>query len=281
MLQNILIIFSAILHDENLSTLSVTNTIDTQAPRIHHTLQRNYDPPPPPSDNSTHSTPHNSPQQGSSNTLFTGQQPLNETQFHTTTPSIQSPQPIQYLPAHPPVPSTTPPFLTINTLHTNPIPNVTTSRTLSRPPLPLIQNNPISYNLVGTNSHSQSVSSNTQSNPNIQPTSTHFHTHIPSTRTQTIPPTQLIPTQPQINVLIISSTSSILSTTHTIPPTTIPLPTLNTPTYINSATSISEPNKPFDILDHNYTPEVYLQHIEARVTFSLGLQPPTAHEYKF
>ena len=48
--------------------------------------------------------------------------------------------------------------------------------------------------------------------------------------------------------------------------------TLNTPTYINSATSISEPIKPFDGLDHNYTPEEYLQHIEARVTFSLGLQ---------
>ena len=57
--------------------------------------------------------------------------------------------------------------------------------------------------------------------------------------------------------------------------------TLNTPTYINSATSISEPIKSFDGLDHNYTPEEYLQHIEARVTFSLGLQPPTAHEYKF
>ena len=56
--------------------------------------------------------------------------------------------------------------------------------------------------------------------------------------------------------------------------------TLSTPTYINSATSISEPIKPFDGLDHNYTPE-YLQHIEARVTFFLGLQPTTVNEYKF
>ena len=39
--------------------------------------------------------------------------------------------------------------------------------------------------------------------------------------------------------------------------------------------------KPFDGLDHKYTPEEYLQHIEARVTFSLGLQPTTSHEYKF
>ena len=53
------------------------------------------------------------------------------------------------------------------------------------------------------------------------------------------------------------------------------------PTYIDSSTSISEPIKPFDGLDHNYTPEEYLQHIEARVTFSLGLQPTLEHEYKF
>ena len=52
-------------------------------------------------------------------------------------------------------------------------------------------------------------------------------------------------------------------------------------TYINSSTSISEPIKPFDGLDHNYTPEEYLQHIEARVTFSLGLQPTSEHEFKF
>ena len=53
------------------------------------------------------------------------------------------------------------------------------------------------------------------------------------------------------------------------------------PTYINSSTSISEPIRPFDGLDHNYTPEEYLQHIETRVTFSLGLQPTSEHEYKF
>ena len=57
--------------------------------------------------------------------------------------------------------------------------------------------------------------------------------------------------------------------------------TMSHPTYINSSTSISEPIKPFDGLDHNYTPEEYLQHIEARVTFSLGLQPTSEHEYKF
>ena len=53
------------------------------------------------------------------------------------------------------------------------------------------------------------------------------------------------------------------------------------PIYIKSSTSISEPIKPFDGLDHNYTPEEYSQHIEARVTFSLGLQPTSDYEYKF
>ena len=266
---------------ENPSTLSVTKTIDTQPPQINHTIQQNYDPPPLPSDYSTHSTHHNSPQQGSSNTFSTRQQLLHETQFHTTTPPMRSSQTIQYLPAQPLVPSITPPILTINTLHTNPITNVTTSRTLSRPPLPLIQNISLSYNFTSSKILSKSVSNNSQSNPNLQPSSTNFHTHIPSTMTQTIPPTQLIPTQPQLNVLNIPPTSSNLSTTHTIPPTTVPLPTLSTPTYIYSATSISEPIKPFDGLDQNYTPEEYLHHIEARVTFSLGLQPTTVHEYNF
>ena len=71
------------------------------------------------------------------------------------------------------------------------------------------------------------------------------------------------------------------ATYNTTPPSTITHSTLSHPTYINSSTSISEPNKPFDGLDHNYTPEEYLQHIEVRVTFSLGLQPTSEPEYKF
>ena len=270
-----------LFNKENPSTLSVTNTSEIQTSSIHNILQRNYDPPPPPSNHSTHSTPHNSSQQGSSNIFSTRQPTLNETQFQTTTPPTQSPQTIPYIPAQQPVQSVTQSTFTINTLHTNPITNVTTSHTLSPPPIPLIQNNPLSYNIASTNIQSQFSSNNTQSNSNVQPFSTHFQTHIPSTINQTLQPVQTLPIQPQVNVLIIPSTSSNPSTTHTIPPTTIPLPTLNTPTYNNSATSISEPIKFFDGLDHNYTPEESLQHIEARVTFSLGLQPPTAHEFKF
>ena len=114
-------------------------------------------------------------------------------------------------------------------------------------------------------------------NTNIQSSAINFHPHIPSTTTQTIPPIQPM-TQSQTNALNIPPTFFNPSTTHTLPPTTLPLSTLSTPTYINSATSISEPIKLFDGLDHNYTPEEYLQHIEARVTFSLGLQPTTVNE---
>ena len=78
-----------IFNQENPSTLSVTNTTDTQLPQTHHTIQRNYDPPPPPSENSTPSTTHNSPQQGPSNTFSIRQHPRHETQFHTNTTPIQ------------------------------------------------------------------------------------------------------------------------------------------------------------------------------------------------
>ena len=57
--------------------------------------------------------------------------------------------------------------------------------------------------------------------------------------------------------------------------------TYTTPTSINSSTSISEPIKHFDGLDHQYTQEVYLQNIDDRVTFSLGLQPSNPFEYNY
>ena len=270
-----------LFNEETPSTLPVTNTIDTQPPQTHYTIQRNYDPPPPPSENSIHRTPHNSPQQGSSNTFSTRQQPLNESQFRTTTTPRQSPQTLQYLPAQPSASHNASSVLTNNTLHTNPITNVTTSRILLRPPLSLIQNNPLSYNLTSTIMHSQPFPNNTQSNTNIQSSSTNFHTHIPSTMRQTIPHIQPIPTQPHTNALNTHPTSFNPSTTHAIRPTTISMSTFPTPTYINSATSISEHIKRFDGLDHNHTPEECLQHTEARVKLSLGLQPTTVHEYKF
>ena len=64
-------------------------------------------------------------------------------------------------------------------------------------------------------------------------------------------------------------------------PYTQPSTTISNPTYNNSPTSVWEPIQPFDGFDHKDTPEEYLQHIEARVTFSLGLQPTNSHEYNF
>ena len=41
-------------------------------------------------------------------------------------------------------------------------------------------------------------------------------------------------------------------------------------TFINTSASIPEPMKPFDCLDHSYTPEECLQQVEARLTFAIG-----------
>ena len=97
------------------------------------------------------------------------------------------------------------------------------------------------------------------------------------------PPSTNIRTNPHFHNTSTTSITNIpnVPTYNTAPPSTIPQTTLSQPTFINFSTSISEPIKPFDGLDHNYTPEEYLQHIEARVTFSLGLQPTLEHEYKF
>ena len=89
------------------------------------------------------------------------------------------------------------------------------------------------------------------------------------------PPSTNVRTNPQFHNTPITSftTTSNVPTHDTVQPSTISQNTISQPTYINSSTSISEPIKRFDGLDHNYTPEEYLQHIEARVTFSLGLLP--------
>ena len=44
-------------------------------------------------------------------------------------------------------------------------------------------------------------------------------------------------------------------------------------TFMNMCASIPEPMKPFDGLDHSYTPEEYLQQVEARLTFAIGEEP--------
>ena len=44
-------------------------------------------------------------------------------------------------------------------------------------------------------------------------------------------------------------------------------------TFMKMSASIPEPMKPFDGLDHSYTPEEYLQQVEARLTFAIGEEP--------
>ena len=160
-----------------------------------------------------------------------------------------------------------------------------------------IPTNPPSYNLTSTNPSTtqQSTIHNFQINT-LNPPST---SQVPNTTHTTLQPTQFQSshshsttirtnphfhntyTQPLPNTQNITSNASHTSTNNTIPTSEIPQSTVSHPTYIKSSTSISEPIKPFDGLDRNYTPEEHLQHIEARVTFSLGLQPLSAHEYKF
>ena len=193
--------------------------------------------------------------------------------------------PAQTNPVH-----TTQPTLNINTIHSNPLSNYTTARHLSRPPLQPILTDPLSYNLTSTNpSHTQQsqINYNTHNQLNTLSSQHTYNTIPPTLQTSHFqisnPPSTTIRTNPHFhNTSTIPSTNiSNHPTYNTTPPSTMSHNTMSHPTYINSSTSISEPIKPFDGLDHNYTPEEYLQHIEARVTFSLGLQPTSEHEYKF
>ena len=54
------------------------------------------------------------------------------------------------------------------------------------------------------------------------------------------------------------------------PPQFIPI---QQDTFIITSASIPEPLKAFDSLDHSYTPEEYLQQVEARLTFAIGEEP--------
>ena len=54
------------------------------------------------------------------------------------------------------------------------------------------------------------------------------------------------------------------------PPQYIPI---QQDTFINTSASIPELMKPFDGLDHSYTPEEHLQQVEARLTFAIGEEP--------
>ena len=276
-------------HQDNTSVLSTTHTNITQPSQTQVSPRQIYDPPSIPPQFSTQIHNQNSPQPSSSNTQHPTQ---NTNTVHFQTPATPSPSEIQtstYTPAETNPVHNTQPILNINTIHSNPSFNYTTSRHLSRPPLQTILTNPLSYNLTSTNpNHLQQphTKNNTTNSLNTIPLQHISNTITPTLQTSQFqlpnPPSTTIRTNPHFHNNSTTSFTSISNnpTYNTAPPSTISYSTMSHPTYINSSTSISEPIKPFDGLDHNNTPEEYLQYIEARVTFSLGLQPTSEHEYK-
>ena len=278
------------INQDNTSMISTSNTNITQPSQTQILSPRNYNPPSVPPQFSTQINTHNSPQPSSSNTHYIAQN-TNTVHFHTPTPPSSSEiQTSTYTPAQTNPVQTTQPTLNINTIHSNPSSNYTTARHLSRPPLQPILTNPLSYSLTSTNpNHPQQAQLN-YNTPNQLHTLSSQHTSNttnPTLQTSQFhisnPPSTTIRTNPHFQNTSTTSLTNIsnIPTYNTTPPSTITPNTMSHPTYINSSTSISEPIKPFDGLDHNYTPEEYLQHIEARVTYSLGLQPTLEHEYKF
>ena len=132
---------------DNTSILSTSHTNVTQPSQTQRSPRQNYDPPSIPPQFSTQITTHDSPEQGSSNIQHTI-----TVHFQTLTPP--SPPEIQastYAPAQSNPIQNLQIGLNINTIHSNPPFNYTTSRHLSRPPLQPILTNPLSYNLTSTN----------------------------------------------------------------------------------------------------------------------------------
>ena len=275
---------------DNTSVLSTSNTNITQPSQTQVPSPRNYNPPPVPPQFSTQINTHNSPQQNSSNTHHITQ---NTNTVHFQTPTPPSPAEIQtstYTPAQTNPVQTTQPTLNINTIHSNTSFNYTTARHLSRPLLQTILTNPLSYSLISTNPCHTQQSQINYNTPNPLNTLSSHHTSntiTPTSQTSQFqiqnPPSTTIRTNPHLHKTSTTSLTNLSNNLiyNTTPPSTVSYNTMSHPTYINSSTSLSEPIKTFDGLDHNYTPEEYLRHIEARVTFSLGLQPTSEHEYKF
>ena len=145
----------------------------------HKNSRQSYEPPSILLQFSTRIHTHNSPQQGSSNTQHT-----NTVHFQTPTPL--SPPEIQtstYTPAQNNPVQNVQTSLNINTIHSNPPFNYTTSSHLSRPPLQPILTNTLSNNLTSTNSsHTQQSSAN-----NNRPNS--LNTFPPPQTSNTITPT--------------------------------------------------------------------------------------------
>ena len=116
-------------------------------------------------------------------------------------------------------------------------------------------------------------------------TTSYSHTTQPFQWRHQNPPLKQIHADPlyQINQIINYNPSTNKLPINTMQPVTLPhTQSVATPlqyiqvqydTFMNMSASIPKPMKPFDGLDHSYTPEEYLQQIEARLTFAIGEEP--------
>ena len=267
------------------STLSTTNTNKTK-PLIQPSISTNFDPPPSP-ESDVYTSSATSQQPSTVNKNINGL--IKKTRPRFTSQSLLTPD-NTYVTTHPytQAQNTSDPNIpitfNINMIHTNPPPNNVNSRTLSRPPLQTIPTNPLQYNLSSTNTHTtqHSISSlqhNTQTTTSSNSTQCQ---NIPAPSTSSIRTISYFTPISQVR----TNTNNLQSNTshsnyHITHPYYQPSTTISNPLYITSSTSISEPIKSFDGLDHKYTPDEFLQHIEPRVTFFFsGLPPTTSHEFK-
>ena len=151
--------------------------------------------------------------------------------------------------------------------------NTNTSTNTQHQELPQ-NNNP---NIMSQHPYEHQLQTNSsQQNFTSQKQNPHYPNSTQPTRRTRNPPLSHIPTDPlyQVNQHNTSNVTSIpqpITHTPVMPPHSyIPF---QQDTFINTSASIPEPMKPFDGLDHSYTPEENLQQVEARLTFAIGEEP--------
>ena len=167
------------------------------------------------------------------------------------------------------------PLSNTNNNNTNNNSNYSQSNLISRIQNPLINTQPINSSRIDPNSLTRATSY----------TTSYSHTTQPFQRRHQNPPLTHIPTDPlyQINQIINYNPSTNQPPVNTTQPRThsntqaVSTPVQYIPeqhdTFINMSASIPEPMKPFDGLDHSYTPEEDLQQVEVRLTFAIGGEP--------
>ena len=165
----------------------------------------------------------------------------------------------------------------INIIHTNPPSNIVTSRTLCTPPIQTIPYNPLQYNLSSTNTHNKqhTICSREHITQTVTSYNSVQHHNV------SVPSSSSIKTNPYFTPISQSpANTNNLQTTiphsnyHITHPYAQPSTTISNPTYINSLLLFQKQSNRLMALILNIR-------LNARVTFSLGLQRTTSKEYKF